>query len=63
MEINGNIVRIVGQAENAAQLLQTLGANPGLRDVRAPSGLVRAPAGSKEGFTIEFRVAPEARQQ
>lgn len=63
MEVTGGIVRIVGQAENAAQLLQTLGAKSGFRDVRAPSGLVRAPAGSKEGFTIEFRSAPEGKQQ
>lgn len=63
LEITGATVRISGQADNAAQLLQTLGANPAFRDVRAPAGITRAPAGGKEGFTIEFRVGPEGRQQ
>ena len=63
LEITGATVRISGQADNAAQLLQTLGANPAFRDVRAPAGITRAPAGGKEGFTIEFRVGPESRQQ
>ena len=64
LEISGaGTVRIIGQAENAATLLQTLGANPAFRDVRAPSGIAKAPAGSKEGFTIEFRVGGEVKQQ
>ncbi len=62
LEITGGTVRIVGQADNAAQLLQTLGANAAFRDVRAPSGIAKAPAGSKEGFTIEFRVGGEVKQ-
>jgi general secretion pathway protein L len=63
LELAGSTVRITGQADNAAQLLQTLGANPAFREVRAPAGITRAPAGSKEGFTIEFRVSPEGKQQ
>ena len=63
LEITGSTVRLSGQADNAAQLLQTLGANPAFREVRAPAGITRAPAGSKEGFTIEFRVGPEGKQQ
>ena len=62
LEITGTTVRITGQADNASQLLQTLGANPAFREVRAPAGITRAPAGSKEGFSIEFRVGPEAKQ-
>ena len=61
LEISGAGVRIIGQADNAAQLLQTLGANPGFRDVKAPSGIAKAPAGGKEGFTIEFRVGNEVK--
>jgi len=61
MEITGGVVRLIGQADNAAQLLQTLGANPAFRDVRAPSGIAKAPAGGKEGFTIEFRVDGEGK--
>jgi len=56
LEIAGGTVKIIGQADNAAQLLQTLGANPNFRDVKAPSGIGRAPGGGKEGFTIELRV-------
>lgn len=61
LEIQGNTVKIMGQADNAAQLLQTLGSNPLFREVRAPSGLTRAPSGGKEGFTIEFRLEAEAK--
>lgn len=63
LEISGNSVRIIGQADNAAQLLQALGTNPLFRDVKAPSGIAKAQAGSKEGFTIEFRVAGEGKAQ
>lgn len=63
LEIAAGTIKLSGQADNAVQLLQTLGANPTFRDVRAPSGIVRAPAGGKEGFTIEFRVAAEGKQQ
>jgi len=62
LEVAGGTVRISGQADNAAQLLQALGGNPAFREVRAPAGIARAPAGSKEGFTIEFRVGPEGAQ-
>jgi general secretion pathway protein L len=62
LELSGATIRITGQADNAAQLLQALGANPAFREVRAPAGITRAPAGSKEGFTIEFRVGPEGKQ-
>jgi len=61
LEISGNTVKILGQADNAAQLLQTLGSNPAFREVRAPAGITRAPAGSKEGFSIEFRVGGEGK--
>lgn len=63
LEINAAVVRIIGQADNAAQLLQTLGKDPSFRDVRAPSGITKAPAGSKEGFTIEFRIDGEVKPQ
>lgn len=61
LEIAGNVVRMMGQADNGVQLLQTLGANPAFREVRAPAGITRAPVGGKEGFSIEFRVGPEGR--
>lgn len=61
LEIAGSTVRIAGQADNAAQLLQTLGAVAAFKEVRAPSGITRAPAGGKEGFAIEFRVGDEGK--
>ncbi|MCU0764456.1 MAG: PilN domain-containing protein [Burkholderiaceae bacterium] len=61
LEISGSSVKIVGQADNAAQLLQNLGANPAFRDVKAPGGIGRAPTGGKEGFTIELRVGLEGK--
>ena len=61
LEIAGAAVKITGQADNAAQLLQILGADPAFREVRAPSGLARGPAGGKEGFVIEFRATSEGR--
>ncbi|UCG98319.1 MAG: PilN domain-containing protein [Burkholderiales bacterium] len=63
LEIAGGGVRIIGQADNAAQLLQSLSANPAFAEVRAPAGITKAPAGSKEGFTIEFRVVSEVKQR
>lgn len=63
LEVSGSTVRISGQADNAAQLLQTLGANPAFRDVRAPTGIARAPAGGKEGFAIEFQVGRKDKTQ
>lgn len=59
LEISGNTVRLSGQADNAAQLLQSLGAHAGFRDVRAPAGIARAQAGGKESFTIEFTVGED----
>jgi general secretion pathway protein L len=63
LEITGTVVKMVGQADNASQLLQNLGANPAFRDVRAPGGIGRGSPGGKEGFTIEFRVGTEAKGQ
>lgn len=59
LEIAGNTVRLTGLSENAAQLIETLGANPAFRDVRAPAGIARA-RGAKESFGLEFSLAPAA---
>ncbi len=58
LELTGSSVRLTGQADNAAQLLEALGANAAFRDVRAPAGITRARGVSKESFTIEFSLAP-----
>lgn len=60
IQIEGRKVRIVGQAENASQLMDALGM-PGssFRDVRAPSPISRVGGSSKENFVIDFVVADE----
>jgi len=61
LEITGNRVRLIGQGENAAQLLQALGALPGFHDVRAPQGIARSSSGGKDSFTIDFSADARSR--
>ncbi len=61
LEINGNQVHLTGQGENAARLLQTLGARPAFHDVRAPQGITRSAAGGKDSFVIDFSVGKETK--
>lgn len=60
VELRGAEVRISGQADNPAALMQALGGVPFFRDVRAPSASARAPGSKKESFTIQLSVVPEA---
>ena len=58
LEIDGRKVRIAGQAGNASQLMDMLGARPAeFREVRAPSPISRATGADKESFVIEFVLA------
>ncbi|TYC60128.1 fimbrial assembly protein [Zoogloea oleivorans] len=56
LEFKGNIVRLSGQAANAAKLLDLLGAQPGYQEVKAPSATTRVQGSGKEYFTIEFKI-------
>ncbi len=47
---------LTGQVSNAAALMQQLGSQPGLRDVKAPSAAVKPLGAVKESFTIETLV-------
>lgn len=58
-EIDGRHVRIIGQAANASSLMELIGAQPGFRDVRAPSPISRIPATGKEAFSLEFNLAED----
>lgn len=49
-------VLLVGQTGNAAALMQQLGAQPGLKDVKAPSAAVKPLGAIKESFSIELLV-------
>lgn len=57
-KLQGSKVTISGDTANASAVLQLLGEQPGLRDVRAPSAAMRMPGASKESFVIEFLVDP-----
>lgn len=57
LALKGNKVTISGVAGNASAIMQTLGQQPGVRDVRAPSPATRMGGpSSKENFVIEFTV-------
>jgi general secretion pathway protein L len=49
-------VLLVGQTGNAAALMQQLGAQPGFKDVKAPSAAVKPLGAIKESFSIELLV-------
>ena len=54
LQIEGRIVRLSGQALNAAALMQQLGAMPEVRDVKAPAAATKPLGAVKENFQIEF---------
>jgi general secretion pathway protein L len=54
-ELHGRTVNIAGQAANAAEVMEILGAQPSFHEVRAPSAITRDPASGSETFAIEFR--------
>lgn len=56
--LQGAKVTIVGLTNNAAALMQLLGDEPGLREVRAPSAATRMGNSAKEMFAIEFMLDP-----
>lgn len=55
LDIRGRAVTIGGIAENAASLMELLGAQPDFRDVRAPAAISRDPVSGRETFTVEFK--------
>lgn len=58
--LKGPKVTITGLTANASALMQILGEQPGIRDVRAPTPTTRvAGANSKENFVIEFSLDPQ----
>ena len=58
LDVTGLKVRIVGLTANAAALMQSLGAQNGFRDVRAPVPAIRNPGAALENFNIEFQLDP-----
>ena len=58
-KLQGTKVTISGDTANASALLQILGAQQGLKDVRAPSAATRMLGAPKESFVIEFSLDPQ----
>ena len=58
-KLQGAKVTIVGATANASTLMQLLGNQPGLHDVRAPAAATRTAGASKETFAIEFSLDPQ----
>ena len=57
--LKGDKVTLSGLTGNASAVMQTLGQQPGVRDVRAPSPAVRVGgANAKENFVVEFTLDP-----
>lgn len=59
LQLVGTKVSLTGQATDAAQLMQKLGEQPGIREVKAPAAATRLANSSKESFSIEFVVDPK----
>lgn len=58
--LKGQKVTLNGLTSNASAVMQILGEQPGVRDVRAPTPATRVGgANSKENFVIEFMVDPQ----
>ena len=58
-KLQGAKLTIIGLTANASALMQLLGDQPGLRDVRAPSAATRIPGALKESYVIEFNLDPQ----
>ena len=59
LQMDGRKILIVGQANDSAGLMQKLGSQPQVKEVRAPSAAVRQPGAIKETFQIEFQLADD----
>lgn len=58
-KLQGAKLTLSGLTSNTASLLQLLGEQPGLRDVRSPSAATRMGASGKENFSVELMLDPE----
>ncbi|EHL24489.1 fimbrial assembly family protein [Acidovorax sp. NO-1] len=63
VNISGLKVTLTGQTANSAALLERLGNEAGLREVRAPTAATRPPGATKDTFTIEAQIDPAALQR
>ncbi len=54
LQVQGGKILLVGQTANTAVLMQQLGAQPGVKDVRAPIATTKQRGAERETFNIEF---------
>jgi len=59
VQVHGAKVTLSGQTPNTAALMNQLGSQAGVRDVKAPAAATRSMAAGRENFTVEFTLAPE----
>lgn len=59
LKIQDAKVTLMGVTTNTSTLMQLLGDQEGLHDVRAPSAATRFPGALKESFVIEFTLDPQ----
>lgn len=60
LQLQGDKLTITGQTPNTAALMNSLSAQPLLRDVRSPAASTRGMTAGRENFTIEMALQPEA---
>ena len=58
LEINGDLVRGVGDAANASALLEAYSNAPELGELRSPQPISRVPTRQVDAFSVEFRYRP-----
>ncbi|MDD2545115.1 MAG: PilN domain-containing protein [Burkholderiaceae bacterium] len=58
LQLQGLKVTLLGLTANAAALMQLLGSQEGIKDVKAPSAATRNPGATAEVFNIEFQLDP-----
>ena len=59
LNLSGPKVSLNGLTSDTASLMQKLGQQPGIRDVKAPSAATRVSNSSMENFSIEFSLDPK----
>ena len=60
VQVQGTKISLSGQTTNTAALMQQLGTQKGVRDVRAPTPATKPLGTLKESFSIEFILDPKA---
>lgn len=60
LQAKGDKFKLTGQTPNTAALMQQLGAQAGVKDVRAPNPAVKPRGAERETFNIEFTLDPSS---